>query len=535
MTPDLIVYNGNVHTLDTRMPRASALAVTGSRFLAVGTDREILGLAGPETRKIDLAQQLVLPGFWDTHYHFFEWAKNLNSLELAGLQSFKALEGMIQSRATQEPCGTWILGQGFNEAEWPENRIPDRHDLDRAAPDHPLCIWRCDCHLAVANSRALALAGIEKARTYPDGYVVETDSQGNPNGILKELALNLISEQVPKPTPSQLMEKMTEAQARVHKLGITGIHDIRLMGGEDGAESMAAWQSFHLAGRLALRCYVSLPGESIDQACDLGLTTGFGDDRLAVGWVKFFADGGMGARTGWMTEPYLDADHGLPLTPVDDILRGVTKADRAGLSCMVHAIGDRACREMISVFEQVEKKNQSRCRLPHRLEHIQMILPDDLARMSRLKNLAASCQPNNLSLDIAMIDQCVGPRGRYAYALKPIADTGLPLMLSSDAPVADPNPFAGIYSAVTRKKMNKMPENGWYPENRISVAQAVRAYTLTPAMVSGRDRDLGSISPGKLADFVVADQDIFSVRPDDLAQTRVMMTVFNGEVVYGGG
>jgi predicted amidohydrolase YtcJ len=199
---------------------------------------------------------------------------------------------------------------------------------------------------------------------------------------------------------------------------------------------------------------------------------------------------------------------------------------------MVHAIGDRACREIVAMFARVEQKNRSRCRLPHRMEHLQMILPEDLEKLSRLKNLAVSCQPNNLSLDISMIDACVGPRGKYAYTLKSILNTGVPMCLSSDAPVADPNPFAGIYSAVTRKRMNKTPVQGWYPEQALSVAEAVRAYTLTPAQTSCCDHILGSITPGKLADLVVADQNIFEISPDAIAETKICLTLFDGKIVY---
>ncbi len=531
--PDIVFHNGVLHTLDPRYPDPTALAVTGKYISALGSDGDIVALAGPDTRVINLEGRLLLPGFWDTHFHFFEWAKNLDSLELAKAESFSQMAAMVEQRAVLVEPGTWILGQGFNESEWPENKMPHRHDLDRAAPGHPVCIWRCDCHLAVANSMALELAGIDKQFTPPEGAVVERDDSGEPTGILKELAPNLITARVPELGRDRLMDNLETATARAHRLGLTAIHDVRLMGGEDGAQSLATWQQFHRQGRLKLRCHVSLPGERIDQACDLGLTTGFGDETLRIGWVKFFADGGMGARTGWMTQPYLDAGCGMPLTPVAEIERGVAMADRAGLSCMVHAIGDRACREMISMFSRVEALGQSRCALSHRLEHIQMILPEDLGRMSRLKRLAASCQPNNLSLDISMIDQCAGERGKYAYALKSIAETGLPLMLNSDAPVADPNPFAGIYSAVTRKRMNQTPKEGWYPQHRLSVEAAVRAYTLTPAQVSGCGHILGSLTPGKLADLVVADRDIFNIDPDTLAHTRVCWTLFNGEIVYG--
>ncbi|WDP90492.1 MAG: amidohydrolase [Desulfobacter sp.] len=531
--PEYILYNAKLHTLDDRFPSATALAVSASRITAVGGDEEILAKASPDTVSLDLEGRRVLPGFWDTHFHFFDWAKNLDSLELAGLKNFDGLIAMIRERARERDPGAWILGQGFNESDWPENRIPSRRDLDLAAPDHPVCIWRCDCHLAVANSMALASAGIDKAFSPPEGAVIDRDGSGEPTGILKELAPNLVSSRVPALTEAEIMDNLTAATSRLHSLGLTAVHDIRLMGGEDGAESLSMLQQYHGAGRLKLRCFVSLPGERVDEACDLGLTTGFGDDSLRIGWVKFFADGGMGARTGWMTEPYLDAGCGMPLTPVEEIERGVKKADRAGLSCMVHAIGDRACREMIAMFSRVEAAGRSRCRLPHRLEHIQMILPEDLGKMAQLKRLAASCQPNNLSLDISMIDQCAGERGKYAYALRPILDTGLPFMLSSDAPVADPSPFAGIYSAVTRKRMDNTPAAGWYPEHRLTLAEAVSAYTLTPAQVSGCGSTLGSLSPGKFADLVVLDRDIFAIDPDELAETRVEMTMYNGEIVHG--
>jgi hypothetical protein len=425
-----------------------------------------------------------------------------------------------------------VLGQGFNESEWPENKMPDRNDIDRAAPDNPVCIWRCDLHLAVANSRALGLAGIDEQTKNTDEGVIVRDKQGIPTGVLKELAPNLIRAEIPPLPEATLLANMEKAMAHAHALGLTGVHDIRLMGGEEGACALKIWQTLEASGRLNLRCQVGLPGEMTDEAIALGLQSGFGNDRLKIGHLKFFADGGMGARTGWLTEKYLDADYGMPLTPVKEIESAVMKADRAGLACMVHAIGDRACREIIDLFDRVEQQGQSCCRIPHRMEHLQMILPEELQRLGRLKHLAVSCQPNNLSLDISMIDQCVGPRGKYAYNLKSILNTGVPMCLSSDAPVADPNPFAGIYSAVTRKRMNRTPDSGWYPEQALSVAEAVRAYTLTPAESAGCDHLVGSITPGKLADLVVTDQNIFEISPDAIADTKICLTLFDGKIVY---
>jgi predicted amidohydrolase YtcJ len=362
--------------------------------------------------------------------------------------------------------------------------------------------------------------------------VIVRDGAGIPTGVLKEMAPNLIRNVVPPLTFDQLLENMEKAMAKAHAMGLTGVHDIRLMGGEEGAVALRAWQALHAAGRLALRCHVTLPGEMTRQAVALGLCTGFGDDLLRIGHLKFFSDGGMGARTAWMTEPYLDAAYGMPLTAIKEIEQAVIQADAAGLSCMVHAVGDRAVHEVLSVFAKVEALNQSTCRIPHRIEHAQMILPRDLDTLGRLKNLAVSCQPNNMSLDISMIDQCAGGRGRFAYNFKNILNTGVPTMFSSDAPVADPNPFSGIYSAVTRKRMNHTPETGWYPDQCLTVDQAVQGYTATPAAASGMGDITGSLAVGNRADLIVTDRNIFTVDPGEIPETRVILTLFNGKVVY---
>ena len=532
-TPDLILFNGTLHTLDPETPLATAVAICGKYIQAVGDDRDILVLAGPATRKIDLEKKLLLPGFTDSHFHFYEWALNVNNIDFSTVFSFKDMETAIGEKTKCLAPGTWILGQGFNESDWPDNTMPLRDDLDRVAPHHPVCIWRCDLHLAVANSMALERAGIDRHTPDPADGLIERDASGNPTGVLKELAPNLVRDVLPELSESVLLANMETCMSRAHALGLTGVHDIRLMGGQEGATALGAWQTLSAQGKLRLRCHVSLPGEMTEQAVALGLHTGFGDELLKIGHLKFFADGGMGARTAWVTEKYLDADYGMALTPVDEIEAAVSLADRAGLSCMVHAVGDRACHEIIAMYARIEARGESKCTIPHRVEHVQMILPQDLQRLGKLKNLAVSCQPANLSLDISMIDQCTGDRGRYAYAFKDILNTAVPLMLSSDAPVADPNPFAGIYAAVNRKRMDKTPRQGWYMEQALDVAQAVKAYTLTPARASGCGDFLGSIAAGKLADMVVTDRNIFVIPPEDILETRVMITLFNGQVVHG--
>ncbi len=544
MTPDLILHNATLYSPEH--PRSAekqwddsghgspvtALATAGNRIMALGDDKTVLALAGPDTRVLDLDQKLVLPGFIDTHFHFYEWAVNLSSIDFAQTRDFAGMEAAIREKARLLGPDQWILGQGFNESDWPENRMPDRLDLDLAAPDNPVCIWRCDLHLAVANSRALSLAGIDSTTPDPPDGVIVRDGTGIPTGVLKEMAPNLIRNVIPPLTFEKLLENMEKAMAKAHALGLTAIHDIRLMGGEEGAVALQAWQALHAAGKLALRCHVALPGEMTRQAINLGLCTGFGDDLLRIGHLKFFSDGGMGARTAWMTEPYIDAAYGMALTPIEEIEQAVVQADAAGLSCMVHAVGDRAVHEVLSVFAGVEALSRSTCRIPHRMEHAQMILPRDLEILKRLKNLAVSCQPNNMSLDISMIDQCVGERGRFAYNFKSILDTGIPTMFSSDAPVADPNPFCGIFSAVTRRRMDYTPDTGWYPDQCLNVDQAIRGYTLTPAVVSGMGALTGSLTAGKKADLIVTDRNIFSIHPKEIPATRVMLTLFNGKIVY---
>ncbi len=530
--PDYILYNGTIRTLEQTNEVVSAIAICGKKIMALGDDEPICGLADSKTPVIDLNKRSVLPGFTDSHFHFYEWALNLDSIDFAETMSLEEMGRTIKEKAAKLGADIWVLGQGFNESEYPENRIPDRWELDQIAPLNPVCIWRCDLHLAVANSKALELAGITRNSTEPVNHVVVRDETGEPTGVLKELAPELIRKAIPELPDAELLENMKRATARAHGLGLTGIHDIRLMGGEEGARALRAWQTLHFQEALNLRCHVALPGEMTEQAIALGLQTGLGDDRLRIGHLKFFADGGMGARTAWMTEKYRDAEFGMPLTPISEIEAAITQADRAGLSCMVHGIGDRTNRELIQMFSRIEQAGQSRCVIPHRMEHLQMVLPEDLQCLSQLQNLVVSCQPNNLSLDINMIDQCAGSRGKYAYGLKSIWNTGLPMILGSDAPVADPNPLAGIYSAVTRKRMNRTPEQGWYPEQSLSLDEAIKGFTSLPAIASGMGDRLGSLANGKTADLVVLDKDPYQVDPDELADIQVDLTFFDGELVY---
>jgi hypothetical protein len=534
--PDLILYDGKLHTQDPDTPQATAVAIAHGRVRAVGEDSEIRALAAPGTRAVDLGGRRVLPGLVDSHFHLYGWALSRRRLSLVGAESLADVRRRVAERAAETPAGGWILGQGWNETRWPTPQMPTRADLDDVAPDHPVLLWRSDLHLAVANTRALREAGVDAGTPDPDQGRVDRDDAGRPTGVLRELAIDLVERAVPQPSEDEAVDALEEAFGVLHRLGVTGVHDHRIMGGEDGPRAFGAYQRLQEAGDLALRLWMGIPGERLDEAIALGLRTGFGDERLRVGHVKLFSDGSQGARTAWMLEPYEDTDDaGMPLTPMDEIAAAVAKADQSGLAVAVHAIGDRANRELIAVFE--EHATHDGRRVPHRIEHAQIMRPEDVERLARLGRpgqpvVAASVQPIHVTDDIPLSEASIGARSRFSYPFRDLLDAGVPVAFGSDAPVADPNPLWGIHAAVTRQQRDGSPAGGWYPEQRLSVAEAVWGFTMGPAAVTGQQEDLGSITPGKLADLVVLDRDIFAIDPADIHRAQVVLTVFDGEVVY---
>ena len=531
--PDLILYNGKLYTQDPNQLHASAIALRNGKILAVGNDTEIRALAGSHTKQVNLEGRRVLPGLTDCHIHFYEWSLLLQGLTLEDASSLDDVLERVHTAAGQTKPGTWIVGQGWNQDRWPVSVLPARSDLDKVAPDHPVILWRTDLHLAWANSQALKAAGINANTQEPDMGVIERDASGQPTGILRELAINLVRDVIPPQTDAQIDTAMRQTMARVHKLGLTGVHDFRIMGGEDGPPALRAWQRLRADNELDLRAWVMIPGELLDEAITLGLQTGFGDEFLRIGGAKFFSDGATGPRTAWMLEPFEDAGTGLPLTPMNKMAEAIAKAHKAGISTAIHAIGDRAVRELLDVFTEVtgELGNRSKPRIPHRIEHVQHSQPVDLKRLGPL-GLVASVQPLHLSDDMNMIDKACGSRARWAYAFRDLLDAGTVLALGSDCPVASPNPFWGIHAAVTRQKRDGTPTGGWQPSQKLSLAEAVWGYTMGAAIASGQENDLGSLTPGKLADLIVLDQDIFTVPPEQIYTTKVVMTIFNGRIVH---
>jgi predicted amidohydrolase YtcJ len=531
---ELALINGNIYTQDRSLPRASAILFRAGRIAALGSDQDIRA-ASREASLIDLEGQLALPGLTDAHFHFYDWSFSRRNIILAGVSSIDQIQSRLAEKANSTPGGKWILGQGWNETLWADSTLPSRAILDKFTLNNPCILWRSDLHLAVVNSLALEKAGILASTPNPPGGVIDKDELGQPTGVLRELAINLVSQLIPTPGEEETLQAMRDAFPALHQMGLTGLHDFRIMGGPEGTRAFQAYQRLRLNDELPLRLWMHIPYERLDQAIALGLRTGFGDEYLQVGHVKLFSDGSQGARTAWMLEPYEDVGHtGMPLTPMEEIAKAVYQADRAGLAVAIHAIGDRANRELIGIFEEVlQSKGTSPVgpRAPHRIEHVQNIRPDDLYRLSRL-GVVASVQPIHVTDDMPMLEQSVGERSRYCYVFKDMLDAGITLALGSDCPVADPNPFFGIHAAVTRQTRDQLPPGGWHPDQRIGVAQAVWGYTMGPAITTGRVKEQGSLSPGKLGDLVVLDRDIFNMDPSDIAGTQVRMTVLGGKVVH---
>lgn len=532
----LILIKGRIVTQDQALPEAEALAAEGGRIVALGPSEEIKGLARPGARVVDLGGRLCLPGFSDNHIHFHDWAHFRKALPLAEAGSLEDLLAMTAERHGQTEGQGWVLGRGLDEADWAEPRLPTRNDLDPVAAEHPVLLYRRDMHLAAVNTKALELAGVTAETPDPEGGVLDRDETGEPTGVLRETAIDLVSGSIPAPTEAESAQAMAEAMPVLQGMGLTGLTDQRIWKGLDQRQAFRAWMRLHEQGGVGMRVWVNLSGEMVGHLADLGLATGFGDDWLRLGHLKYFTDGSIGARTAWMLEPFVGGGRGLPVCSMAELGEQVLAADRAGLAVAVHAIGDRANRELIDILERTvadraKRRSGIRPRIPHRIEHGQLMREPDILRLAKLP-VMVSAQPAHIADDITVHEDRLGSDGYLAYRFKEMLTAGVGLVFSSDCPVSEPNPFLGIHSAVTRQRVGGHPEGGWYPDQRLTVDQAVRAYTLGTALVTGRTASLGSLSPGKLADLIVLDRNIYEIDPAEIAGTQVDLTVIDGRVAY---
>ena len=522
----LAVVNARVWTGDARRPWADAIAVSGERIAAVGSSAEVRKLATAETRVIDAAGGMIVPGFIDTHVHFIDGGRRLASVQLRDARTPEEFTARIKAFAAERPAGTWIIGGDWDHEQW-GGELPSRTWIDSVTPNNPVWINRLDGHMSLANSKALSLAGVSSTTKDIDGGTIVRDAHGEPTGVLKDNAMWLVNRLEPVPDATELDRALDAAMDHVAALGVTSVHNM------GSWEDLEVFRRAHGAGRLRTRIYAAVPLSTWERLRDTVAASGRGDAWLRIGALKGFVDGSLGSHTAAFHEPFTDAptDRGLLVTEPDELRASTTGADAAGLHVMVHAIGDRAIALQLDIFRDAAKANGARDRR-FRIEHAQHIAPDDIPRFTTL-GVIASMQPYHAIDDGRWAERVIGPeRIRTTYAFRALLDAGARVSFGSDWYVAPPTPLEGIYAAVTRRTLDDRNPNGWVPEQRITVDEALRAYTSTASYASFEEAEKGTLARGKLADFVWLDRDLTRIPPETIRDARVRMTVVGGRVVH---
>ncbi|MCE1252497.1 MAG: amidohydrolase family protein [Anaerolineae bacterium] len=525
---DWVLYNGKIHTQNNHQPLVEALVVRDGKIIFSGSSSEALKYvpSAASEKALDLKGACVIPGLTDSHLHFQYYSIMLQNIN-AELPDIQDVLHAVAEAAARKPKGSWITGFGWNRNVW-GGVMPTAALLDAVAPDHPVCLNDKSGHAVWVNSAAMRIAGIHTGTVTPQGGEIVRDAAGNPTGLLLEEANLLVESIIPQPGVDELAEMVKQAMAVANRSGLTSIHDF------DTPLLFRAFQKLHRERALKLRVTKGIPLAYLDKALDLGLTTGFGDDWLRIGALKLFADGALGPRTAWMLQGFSSAPDqtGIATTDINIIREAVFKANAAGLACAIHAIGDRATREVLNVFAEAKTKGLTG-NLRNRIEHVQLLSPEDRYRLAEL-NIIASMQPIHATSDMYIADQHWGEeRCAGAYALKTQIEAGAVLALGSDCPVETFDPLQGIHAAVTRRRADGTPgPSGWRPEQRISVAEALKGYTLNPAYATGMEDRLGILAPGWLADLVVLDGDLFEVDPMDMLKLKVLGTMVGGDFAW---
>ena len=530
---DLIITNAKIWTADKLRPQAEALAVMGDRIVAVGGATEVDAWRGPQTKVVDAQGRLLLPGFNDAHVHFVDGGDHLQAVQLKDAASPQEFAGRIARRAKSTPRGEWITGGDWDEQKWSPANLPTKELIDPVTPDTPVWVNRYDGHESLANSVTLKLARIDAKTPDPPGGQIVRDAQGNPTGILRDAAQDLVAKVMPPMSHVHRLRAIHQAMEHAASLGVTSVQDMN-----PSYEDVKAYSKLQEDGDLTVRIYVApLETQWRDQA-RIGIRHAFGTALLRMGAVKGYADGSLGSETAYFFEPYTDnhGSHGLlsdEMHPPSAMRQRLQGADAAGLQLCIHAIGDRAISMVLDMFEQIEKANGKRDRR-WRIEHSQHMAARDFARYAKL-GVIASVQPYHAIDDGRWAEKRIGPdRIKRTYAFRTFLDHGVRLAFGTDWPVAPLNPMWGIYAAVTRATLDGKNPEGWVPEQKISVAEAVEAYTMGSAYAEFQEKEKGSITPGKLADFVVLSDDLFKIPPSAIKNVRVEATYLGGRLVYGG-
>jgi predicted amidohydrolase YtcJ len=528
VTADLVIKNANIRTMDAKRSVVRSVAVLNGRIVALGSDAETKSLIGPSTRVVDAGGKTIIPGFNDAHVHFMETGFQLSSVDLRDAKTPQEFVRRIGEFAKKLPKGRWILGGQWDHENWTPNDLPTAAMIDAVTPDNPVWVNRLDGHMALANTVAMNIAGVNKETKDVDGGEIVRKADGTPTGVLKDAAMYYVDAKVP---PASFEARLGAAQAmseHAASLGVTSVQDMSA-----GAD-MGVYQELLRRGTLKTRIYGCTPLDNYERLASAGVRHAFGDTMLRAGCLKGFADGSLGSTTAWFFDPYLDAPNtsGLAMPSVTTTMRDtVNNADKAGLQVRIHAIGDRANASVLDHFKSVDQLNGTADRR-FTIEHAQHMRADDLKRFNSQK-VVASMQPFHIIDD-----------GRWAwkrldekrlggtYAFRTILDSGGVLAFGSDSPVAPLNPLWGVYAAVTRRTLDDKNPNGWIPEQKISVDETVRAFTWGSAFAEFQERDKGTLEVGKLADMIIISEDIFAIDPVKIRDVTVQKTIVNGKVVF---
>ena len=527
---DLIITNARVWTVDRDRPTAEAVAIRGDRIAAVGTRGEVGAWRGAGTRTIDARGRLVLPGFNDAHIHFLDGATQLTNVDLKDASSPEEFARRIGDRAKASPRD-WVLGGNWDEQAWSPARLPTREDIDRATGDTPVFVSRYDGHMAVANSAALRLGGVTAKTADPAGGTIVRDAKGNPTGVLKDAAMNLVFRAVPPMTAEQRTRAIKLALQDMARLGVTSVQAMSV-----SYEDLDAWAKLAATGELTVRVYAAPLEHDWLERRTKGTDEAFAAPFLRASAVKGFADGSLGSTTAYFFQPYTDAPgtRGLlsdEMQPLDGMRTRLIEADRAGKQLCIHAIGDQAISMVLDLFADVARENGPRDRR-FRIEHAQHVAPADFDRFAST-GVIASVQPYHAIDDGRWAEKRIGAeRAKTTYAFRSFLDHRVRLAIGTDWPVAPLNPMLGLYAASTRTTLDGRHPGGWVPEQKISVAEAIEGYTMGAAYAEFAEGEKGSITPGKLADLVMLGEDVLRIDPTAIRDVKVVMTIVGGRIVY---
>jgi predicted amidohydrolase YtcJ len=528
---DLIITNASVWTVDNARPKAQAVAVLGDRIVAVGSSAEVDAWRGPRTQVIDAGGKLLLPGFNDSHVHFMSGGQQLDNVEVNDATSSEEFVRRIAENARKTPKGQWMTGGDWDETKWDPAQLPTKEMIDPVTPNNPVFISRYDGHMALANSEALRLAGVTAKTPDPPGGFIVRDAQGSPTGALKDAATDFVFKIIPPLTHEQRRHAAKRALAHAAALGVTSVQEMN-----PEFADIAAYAELLQQGELTTRIYAAPLITQVDDEAKVGVRHAFGGPYLRIGAVKGYADGSLGSGTAYFFEPFLNQPNNRGLLsdemhPISLMRDRMMKADAAGLQICTHAIGDQGISTILDLYTDVVKAHGEADRR-FRIEHAQHMAAKDFDRFAQL-HVIASMQPYHAIDDGRWAEGRIGhDRASRTYAFRTFLNHGVRLAFGTDWSVAPLNPLFGVYAAVTRATLDGKNPGGWFPEQKLTVAEAVEAYTMGSAYAEFQDQEKGSIARGKLADMVLLSDDIFAIDPVKIRDVKVLRTFVGGKQVF---